>query len=365
MMHTSERTASSYGAIAVALFAVLAALPVAASDPDQTETLALLPHLADEVMVRWGVPGMSVAVVRSDEVVFAGGFGVTRRGTDEVVTADTVFGVGSVTKPVTALSAALLVDEGRLAWDEPVRTWLPEFRVQDVYTSLHATPRDLLAHRTGVPRHDLVWYGSGDSREDLMDRLPYLASRSGFRSEFEYTNLLYAVAGYLMGQVVGSTWEDLVTDRIFEPLGMSRTGFTPPIDGSVARPHAVDGDGDLVEIPMFVGGPVAPAAGMYSSAADLGRFLQSMLGRGTFAGERVFSETAVVETLTPQIAVHGLGPRELPFTTYGLGWFVSVYRGHLVSWCSPTASTTRRRRWCRDGYSIVSSTCQGSTGRPH
>ncbi len=316
----------------ILVMAVATVYPVAAAD--QAEILSVLPHVADEVMVRWGVPGMSLAVVRSDEVVFSGGFGVTRLGGDEVVTADTLFGVGSVTKPVTAMSAALLVDEGKLAWDEPVRTWLPQFSLQDPYASLHATPRDLLAHRTGLPRHDLVWYGSGRSRAELLGLLPYLAFRHDLRAEFEYTNLMYAVAGLLVGQAAGSTYEEFVASRIFEPLGMVKSGFVPPTQQGAARPHAVDSNGDLVEIPMFVGGSVAPAAGLYSSANDLATFLQMALKRGVSAGGRLLSEDAVMETLTPQITLRSLGPRELPITNYGLGWFLSVYRGHLYAWHS-------------------------------
>ncbi len=322
----------------VALLLVMVVLTggsaVAVEAADEAETLAILPHVADEVMVRWGVPGMSVAVVRSDGVVFSGGFGATRLGGDEVVTADTVFGVGSVTKPITAMSAALLVDEGKLAWDEPVRTWMPDFRLQDPYASLHATPRDLLAHRTGLPRHDLVWYGSGNSRARLIELLPYLAFRHELRAEFEYTNLMYAVAGFLVGEVAGSTYEEFVASRVFEPLGMADSGFVPPSGTGTARPHALDSDGELVEIPMFAGGSVAPAAGLYSSANDLARLLRMVLGRGAFEGGRMLSEEALMETLTPQIALRNLGPRELPITNYGLGWFLSVYRGHLYAWHS-------------------------------
>ena len=320
--------ANRIGCLAVAV--VLSA--VSATAADDAETLALLPHLADEVMVRWGVPGMSVAVVRADEMVFAGGFGVTRTGGDEEVTADTVFGVGSVTKPITALATAMLVDDGRLAWDEPVRTWLPDFRVQNLHTSQHATPRDLLAHRTGLPRHDLVWYGSDVSRAGLLDRLPYLASLYDLRADFEYTNLMYAVAGLLVGRVAGSTYEEFVGRRIFEPLDMIASGFSPPTDDGAARPHAIDANGSLVEVPMFVGGSVAPAAGLYTSASDLARFLQLVLSRGVRHGDRLVSESGVVETLTPQVAVRKLGPREIPITNYGLGWYISVYRGHLYAW---------------------------------
>jgi CubicO group peptidase (beta-lactamase class C family) len=319
----------------VALVLVMTVLPGhPAAAIDEAETLAVLPHLADEVMVRWGVPGMAVAVVRSDGVVFSGGFGVTRLGGDEIVTADTVFGVGSVTKPVTAMSAALLVDEGKLAWDETVRTWLPDFRLQDLYASLHATPRDLLAHRTGLPRHDLVWYGSGNTRAELIELLPYLGFRHELRAQFEYTNLMYAVVGHLVGEVAGSTYEEFVATRIFEPLGMADSGFIPPSREGTARPHAVDESGELTEIPMFVGGSVAPAAGLYSSANDLARFLRMVLKRGAFDGSRLLSEDVLMETLTPQVALRNLGPRELPITNYGLGWFLSVYRGHLYAWHS-------------------------------
>jgi len=305
-------------------------------DPGRRETLALLPHVADELMVRWGVPGMSVAVVRADEVLFLGAFGERDREAGLPVTPDTLFAVGSVTKPITALAVVMQAEAGRLSLDEPVRTWLPELRLRDAHATLHVTPRDLLAHRSGLPRHDMVWYRSPLTRSELVNALQHLELHGDLRQRFQYNNLMYAVAGRLVGVTSGGSWEEYVRTRIFEPLGMDGSGFGGAPEGAreVAVPYRRKDDGSVMRVPFYDGWAAGPALSVHSTASDLARFLRMVLGRGVVDGARIAAEETVVEVLTPQTAIPGLGLRELPITTYGLGWFVQAYRGHLLVWHS-------------------------------
>lgn len=327
--HASDRFAPM-----VLLGVLLVAPPGAAQVPrTDAETLALLPHLADEVMVRWDVPGMAVAVVRRDASVFEGGFGVVERASSRPVTASTVFAVGSVTKGFTAMSVGLLAEDGRLDLDRPVRELLPGLRLRDANATLRMTPRDLLAHRTGMARHDLVWYRSTMRRSDLLAVLDELEPAADLRQRFLYNNLMYVVAGEAAAAVSGQPWEDLVAARLLAPLGMKHTGIGGPPPGTVvATPHHVARDGEVRPVPTAQGRAAAPAAGMYSTAADLARWVRFFLGRGRFGDTVVADERTVLEMITPQVVVPGLGPAEIPFTTYALGWFVATYRGHLMAW---------------------------------
>lgn len=327
--HVSHRVAST-----LLLGVLLAATPGAAQVPrSDAETVALLPHLADEAMVRWDVPGMAVAVVRRDAVVFEGGFGVANRASTRTVTARTVFAVGSVTKGFTAVSLGLLAEEGRLDLDRPVRELLPGFRLRDPYATARVTPRDLLAHRTGMARHDLVWYRSAMSRPQLLAVLDELEPAAELRSRFLYSNLMYAVAGEVAAAAAGRPWEELVTARLLDPLGMRSTAIGAPPPGTVlAVPHNPGRDDEARPTSAARSPAAAPAAGMYSTAADLGRWARMILGRGRLGDTVVASEETVLEMITPQVVVPGLGPEEIPFTTYALGWFVATYRGHLMVW---------------------------------
>lgn len=314
----------------VALLAA-AAQSVAADDVTR-DALLELPHLVDEVRAQWDVPGVAVAVVKDGEVVFSGGVGQRDEPGGEQVTARTVFAVGSTTKAFTAAATGLLAEEGALDLDRPVRDFIPELELFDEYATSHLTVRDLLAHRSGIDRHDAVWYRSGLSVEELIGRLRYLRPGAGLRERFLYNNLMYAVAGEVVARVTAGTWEEFVRRRILEPLGMSRTGFGAPAaaDGDVASPHGLDRDGTVISVPPYRGLEVEPASGISSCADDMARWIQLLLGVGVFDGTRLLSEVTVADMFTPQMAISTLGQRELPITTYGLGWFVESYRGRLM-----------------------------------
>ena len=319
------------------ILTILVLLLIAASGFGQEKTSAELYEgfdaFVEETMGQWNVPGLAIAVVRDGEVLLLKGYGKRDVGDDLPVTPKTLFAIGSTTKAFTSLALGMLVEEGKLAWDEPVRSFLPEFELMDETATLQATPLDLVNHRIGLPRHDAVWYNSGYSRDQLVRRLKYLEPNAGLRERFQYNNLMFMTAGYLVGQISGGTWEDFVLDRIFIPIGMSNSIFGPPEDWSVetASPYEPEGDG-IKKVPHYDDWAVGPAGSIYSSAEDMSRWLLFHLGDGKVGEREIVSKTILDMMHTPQFAVPYAGTKELPLTTYGMGWVIEIYRGHKYVW---------------------------------
>ena len=287
----------------------------------------------EETIQQWNVPGLAIAVVRDGEVVLLRGYGKRDVEDNLPVTPKTLFAIGSTTKAFTSLALGMLVEEGKIAWDEPVRTYLPEFELMDETASLEATPLDLVNHRTGLPRHDAVWYNSGLSREQLVRRLRYLEPSAGLRERLQYNNLTFMTAGYLVGRMSGGTWEEFVDRRILKPLGMANSVFGPPEDWSVetASPYISDGDG-VMKVPHYKDWAIGPAGSIYSSAEDMSKWLLFHLGDGKVGEHEIVSKTILDMMHTPQITVPSAGTKELPLTTYGMGWVIQVYRGQKYVW---------------------------------
>lgn len=186
-------------------------------------------QLIDRERQRFEVPGVAVAVVHDGAVKLAQGFGQRDIEADLPVTDRTLFAIASCTKAFTTTLMAMLVRDGLVEWDKPVREYLPYFRLHDPVASDLATIRDLLSHRTGLPRHDMVWYGNPglDRRELVAQRLRHLPLSKGIREAYQYNNLMYLTAGLLAGEVLGSTWEDAIRTKLLEPLGMSSSCLSP------------------------------------------------------------------------------------------------------------------------------------------
>ena len=227
----------------LALFAVIAvaALPLPRSAPAQLRGYDA--YVAAAVRA-WGIPGLSVAVVKNDSVVFARGFGVRRLGEDAPVTERTLFAIASCTKAFTAAAIAMLVDSAKLAWDDPATKYLKGFQLFDPYVTRELTVRDLLSHRSGLARGDGVWWATPYDRAEVLRRVRYLEPSWSFRSRYGYQNIMFLAAGEIVPAVAGKTWEQFVRERIFAPLGMTTSTTSiaalPAAGGAggdVASPH--------------------------------------------------------------------------------------------------------------------------------
>ena len=291
----------------------------------------------------WEMPGLALAIVKDDAVVLSKGYGVRELGQPTPVDERTVFAIGSVTKAFTAAALGMLVDEGKLNWDDPVTEHLPAFQLYDPYVTREITLRDLLTHRSGLPRGDLIWIGSDFDRAEILRRLRYLPPRWSFRSHYGYQNILYLAAGQVVAAVTGQSWDEFVRERIFAPLGMtnSSTSVTALADAAnVATPHA-DVDGRIRPVPYRNIDCIAPAGAINSNVADMTQWIRMLLADGRYGGNRLLSADTMTELFTPQtvmgmeapeIRAYGRQLRGLThFAAYGLGWILYDYRGRMVA----------------------------------
>lgn len=303
-----------------------------------------------EVLSSHDVPGMAISIVKDGKIVHARGYGVRRLGSDARLDADTIIPTGSTGKAVTVAALAMLVDDGRLGWDDKVIDHLPDFRMHDPWVTREMTVRDLLAHRSGLG------LGAGDllmvprtsrSRADIVHALRHIAPATSFRSAYAYDNVLYVVAGALVEAVSGQSWESFLRERIFRPAGMA-TAVSDERDRFATRnraqPHArldprIRGLGPQQVLPERegLGQVAAPAGGLSWSARDFARWMQLQLAQGELPdGTRLWSAASACEMWTPQVPVP-IRPYPAPisemtpqFSSYALGWNVQDYRGVKV-----------------------------------
>ena len=294
-------------------------------------------------MRKWGVPGLAIAVVSRDRVIYAKGFGVKHIQRRQAVDTATLFAIGSLTKAFTAALIGILVDRGKLRWNQPVRERIPEFTLKDPFASAQITPRDLLIHNSGLPRHDLLWYG-GFSRKELIRRMRYLDPSAGFRERYQYSNLMYMVAGYLAGRVTHSSWEQQLRTRLLAPLGMHRTTLSAQglrQSANWAKPHRIEGftKPQVSPVPYRDVDAIAPAGSIGSNVEEMGKWLQLLLNNGQVGQRVVIKPGTVRQILSPQIvAPNGFqlfqrDPRfkgQLSCCTYAMGWGVAFYRGQRL-----------------------------------
>ena len=287
----------------------------------------------------WGVPGMAVAIVKDGEVVLAKGYGVRDMNDGGEVDADTMFAIASNSKAFTSAALAMLVDEGKMSWSDPVKKYLPDFQVYDPFVSAEMRVYDLLSHRSGLGSFsgDLLWYASDYSADEVLRRARYLPQAGPFRASYGYSNLMFIAAGQLIPAVTGQSWSEFVRERIFEPLGMDRTVASTGDLGrfdNVATPHA-EPEGELRTYPWRGWDAAAAAGGIISSATDMARWMTLQLNRGQANGDRLFSEDASRTMWTPltSMAVSAGSEMRYPsthFRAYGMGWSLMDYLGRRI-----------------------------------
>jgi CubicO group peptidase (beta-lactamase class C family) len=293
-------------------------------------------YLADAVRT-WEVPGLAVAIVKDDRVVAAKGYGVRELGRSEPVDGRTIFDIASLTKSFTAAGAAVLVDEGRLGWDDRVRDRLPAVAFEDAYLDHEVTLRDLLCHRTGLQHANAMIRFTGVERSEVLRRVRFLKPQVPFRTSMVYSNVLYTVAGEMTAAAAGTSWADLIRTRLIEPAGMrSTTVEMMPAGPNVARPHALIDD---VQRPIrpFDWAMVGPSSSIYSCAEDMARWLRLQLGAGTLEGRTIIRPESVATMHAPQAIIATTPEMRAArlvehYAAYGLGWQVMDYRGEPLVW---------------------------------
>jgi len=305
-------------------------LSTAWAAPDASLTASGVDEVAHRAMKAFEVPGMAIGIVKNGKLIYAKGFGVRELGKDSPVTPDTLFQIGSNTKAFTAAALAILVDEGRIHWDDKVIDYLPQFRMFDPYVTREFTIRDLLSHRSGLGlgAGDLMFYPATDfTRADVIHGLRYLKPASSFRSHYDYDNTMYMVAGEIIPAVTGKSWEDFVEQRILQPLQMTScvSTFDRIKDRSqFAEPHS-EIDGKLSQIPVERIPVIGPAGTINCNVNGLARWLETQLAAGQAPnGARLFSAERGAEMWTVN-TVEPLSPElnallHTHFQGYGLGW---------------------------------------------
>ena len=326
------RTARAIRAIAVFAAAAFAAGPLWSQSVE--ERLQGFDEWVESVMTEWKVPGLGVAIVEDGKTVYARGYGWRDVERELAVTADTLFAIGSNTKSFTATLLAMQVDDGALAWDEPVRTVLPEFHLHDPVATAQMTAADLLSHRSGLPRHDLYWLATGKGREEMLAGLHHLEPSATFRSSFQYQNLMYMTAGIVSERIGGKSWEELVEERILRPLGMKRANF------SVTRMQEDDdfsygygADEEIERVPFRNIDAIGPAGSINTSVRELARYVQFHIDHGKVGDTQLLKEESAKLLQQPQMVLSPLllslvqDGAEISDPTYGLGLIVGGYRG--------------------------------------
>lgn len=285
----------------------------------------------------WRVPGLAIAVVKDDSLVFAKGYGVLEVGKPAPATAHSRFAIGSTTKAMTTAALAMLVDEGRLRWDDRVIDYLPEFRLHDPWVTRELTIRDVLTHRSGLPGVDLLWMRGDVTNAEMINRLRTVRPATSFRSTWDYNNVVYTIAGAIVAKVSGMPWDQFVRTRIFGPLQMHESlALVADLPGQsdVATPHAMVRDTVRV-VPVRSTDGVAPAGSVWSSVSDMSRWMRFMLDSGRVGTTRLITPATFSEIIAPQIrapmAEYPALRLARPNTfSYALGWFVQDYHGMTV-----------------------------------
>src|SRR5215211_7069032 len=298
-----------------------------ASTTDYSAALAAIEKALDDRRQELGIPGISLAIVKDDQIIYLKGLGYKNLDKKLPVTPDTRFAIGSASKAFTAMLAAMSADTGKLSLDDSPKKFLPYFTLKDPDAAAKITIRDLLAHRSGLNRTDLAMVTGVLNREELIKVAGMAKPTAKLGEKFQYQNVMYTAAGEAVAKAQNSTWDKLIADRIFKPLGMNNSD-TRPEDMQKARDYSFGYDYNAAtkvtrKLPQRAIPAAAPAGAINSSARDMAQWVRLMLGNGVFNGKRLVSEKNFEELTRKQINI--TGPVD-----YGLGWFLRQWNGHKV-----------------------------------
>ncbi|KAG0211785.1 hypothetical protein BGX33_004062 [Mortierella sp. NVP41] len=297
-----------------------------------------LRQLIQRGMRQCGIPGMSIAVLHKNQLIFAEGFG--KRNETDPYTIETLQPIGSLTKAFTATAVGELVAEGKVDWDKtPISKYLSDFELKDPVLTSQLTFTDMLSHRTGMPNNMITWYDSKEPRRDLIKRLRHVDLPSKLSAHINYSNVIYSVAGEAAAAVAGTSYEDLVHTKVIQPLKLLSTGFSPKNmkhhSDNYALPHAAPSfeaaqRGEFEVLPLNeIYMTTAPAGDMYSNVLDLVRWGKAVMDLGSVDGEQILNKEAVEETLKAHtiLVEERRSPELAPVVTYGMGWVQDSFKG--------------------------------------
>ena len=285
-------------------------------------------------MVDFEVPGLAIGIVRNDSILFSKGYGTREIHNDLPVNENTIFGIGSVSKSFTALTVGILVQQGKIHWDDRVRDYLPYFELYDPYVTETFTIRDLLTHRSGLKRVSggILWYHSDLTRTEIIKQLKYLKPTPEFRSKAAYQNIMYLVAGEIVKEVSGTSWDEFLQSKVLTKLNMKNSTSIYKVretNKNLAQPHIMNESFQKIAVIQENGDNLAAGGFIYSSVQDMSNYMRLLLNNGIFNDDTIIEKRELEEILKPQIHFpmrHGYNE----FTSYGLGWWLTPENGHKI-----------------------------------
>ncbi|MBO9636532.1 MAG: serine hydrolase [Siphonobacter aquaeclarae] len=301
----------------------------------QTDRFAGLDTAFNRALKDWKAAGFAVAVVEKGQVVYAKGFGYRDVNKKLPVTPQTLFAIGSCTKAFTSSLVGLLEKEGKVDLDKPAHTYLPELTFAQESLTKQVTLRDMMCHRTGLPRYDLSWYLNAGSRDSLLARIAFMEPTAPLRQTWQYNNFMFLAQGSLTEKLWGKSWEDNVREKLFQPLAMNTSGFSladfrKSTDASLGYAEVSEKDTKPLDYYPIVG--MGPAGSINSNVLDMAQWLRLWIAGGKLDGKEILPAGYVREAMSPQMTMGGGVPDKsqpgLSFSDYGFGWMLSSYKGH-------------------------------------
>ncbi|MBR2648097.1 MAG: serine hydrolase [Sediminibacterium sp.] len=319
--------------LALSVFASYAQKKNAITKPDK---FSGLDTAFERVLKTWHGAGFAVAVVEKDKIVFAKGFGYKDYEKKIPVTPNTLFAIGSCTKAFTSATLGLLQADNKVNFDKPVREYLPTLQFYNEQMNAKIIVRDLMSHRTGLPRHDYSWYGfPSSSRDSLMKRIQYQEPSFDIRAKWQYNNFMFLLQGMIAEKITGKSWEENVREKIFKPLGMNKTNFSIKDlakDADASLGYDVKKDSIIKKIDYYNIDAMGPAGSINSSVNEMANWVITWINGGKFKGTQVIPAAYVTEAMSSQMVIGAALPsKEKPdvhFSNYGFGWFLASYKGH-------------------------------------
>ncbi|MDT0621980.1 serine hydrolase [Croceitalea vernalis] len=321
------------------LLSILFLFTLAMSQGQQNKNVAQLDAMIVQGMQDWKVPGLATIVVKDGEVVFQKTYGVKNLTTKEPVNENTLFNMASTTKAVVAIAMSMLVDEGKLDWDDKVVDHLPYFKLSDPYITANARVKDLFTHNLGIGNADVLWTLDSVSTKETIKRFQFAEKAYPLRGGFTYQNIMYAVAGEVIKEVSGQPWNEFVTERIFKTLGMNRTQAVASDifkAGDFVTPYYDDSEEGIVEVDYGFSDQIGPAGMICSSANDISKYLTFLVNDGVHKSDTLVQPKTFKYLFEPKSFLGNTGTyptnalTKPNWNTYAMGWFQQDYRGHKL-----------------------------------